>query len=55
MKHIDMTPTWAGIMPGLFAVLEDGTEIGKKLAREELMRLAKSMDAVNAQSKKVVA
>lgn len=52
MKTIDMTPTWTGIMPGLLAVLEDGTETGKKLAREELMDLARKVDALNG--KKVV-
>lgn len=47
-KTIDMTPTWAMIMPAILAVLEDGTDAGKKLAREELMDLAKKVDALNA-------
>ena len=52
MKHIDMTPTWAGLMPAFFAVFENGTEEGKKIAREELMRLARALDAVNAKASK---
>ncbi len=47
MKVIDMTPTWTGIMPAILAVLEDGTPKGKMLAREELMELARKVDALN--------
>ena len=49
---IDVTPTWAGIMPGLIAVLEDGTQAGKDAARAELMRLAHAVDASNAAAKR---
>lgn len=48
LKYIDMTPTWVGLMPALFAVLENGTEIGKQQAREELMHLAQQVDKLNA-------
>lgn len=51
MKTIDLTPTWAGVMPLLMAVLESGSEEGKREAREELMRLAKAMDEVNEERK----
>ncbi len=47
MKYIDCTPTWTAIMPALLAVLEDGTTEGKKMAREELMDLARKVDAIN--------
>lgn len=50
-KYIDLTPTWAGLMPGLLLVLEAGTDAGKQIAREELFRLAKGMDELNAQRK----
>lgn len=50
MKTFDMTPTWVGLMPALFAVLENGTELGKKMAREELMDLARKVDAINART-----
>lgn len=52
LTYIDATPTWAGLMPALFAVFENGTETGKKLAREELMDLARKVDAMNAAGKK---
>jgi hypothetical protein len=41
---IDLTPTWQGVLPILIAALEDGTKEGKKLAREELRRMAKAAD-----------
>lgn len=50
-KMIDMTPTWAAIMPILFAGLENGTPDGKRIAKEELMRLAREMDKVIAKEK----
>ncbi len=49
-KHvvmIDLTPTWQGILPLLLAALEDGTDQGKQIAREELQRMAKAADAAN--------
>tara|TARA_Y100001949_G_C15810814_1_gene253395 strand:- start:277 stop:480 length:204 start_codon:yes stop_codon:yes gene_type:complete len=46
LLKIDITPDWAGIMPGLIAVLENGTNEGKKMVREELMRLARAVDAL---------
>jgi len=41
---IDLTPTWQGVLPILIGALEDGTNEGKKLAREELRRMAKAAD-----------
>jgi hypothetical protein len=46
METIDLTPTWCGVMPILIGVLESGTEVGKKSAREELYRMASIMDGV---------
>jgi hypothetical protein len=51
MRTIDLTPTWAGVMPILLEAYEHGEPEGRKIAREELMRLAQSMDEVNARSK----
>jgi hypothetical protein len=48
---IDMTPTWAAIMPALIAAIRDGTPEGQRIAEAELMRLAKSADAANAANK----
>ncbi len=47
IKTINLTPTWSGIMPGIIQVLENGSEEGRKIAREELMSLAKQVDELN--------
>lgn len=50
-KYIDLTPTWVGVMPLLLEAYVHGDPEGRKIAREELMRLARSMDEINAQNK----
>lgn len=45
---IDLTPTWEGMMPAIIAVLQNGSAKGQAIAIEELMKLAKSVDAMNA-------
>lgn len=40
METIDLTPTWAAVLPILLAAVEDGTAEGRKIAREELARMA---------------
>lgn len=47
-RSIDMTPTWAGIMPALVAALQHGTAEGQGMARAELARLAQEVDSANA-------
>lgn len=49
---IDMTPTWRGVLPLLLAALEDGTETGKAMAREEFKRMADAADLWNKESGK---
>ncbi len=44
---INVTPTWVGIMPALIMALQRGTEEGKRVAADELMRLAREVDAAN--------
>ena len=51
VQTIDMTPTWEAIMPGLIMALQNGTGEGPKMAREELMRLARLVDEANAAGK----
>jgi hypothetical protein len=52
METIDMTPTWAAILPMLLAAYEDGTPKGRKIALEELQRMAAICDrAVDAQKR----
>jgi hypothetical protein len=48
MRTIDITPTWEAAVRIYMMVLEDGTEEGKEMAREELMRLARNYDALVA-------
>lgn len=44
-EFVTLTPTWAGLMPALVAVLRDGTPEGQAAAEAELFRLARSLDA----------
>lgn len=48
VKTIDMTPTWEALLPGLLMAVENGTNQGRAIAMEELMRLARFADRVNA-------
>lgn len=47
MKTIDITPTWAGILPTLLVLLQDGSNEGQKTAREELQKMARAADLYN--------
>lgn len=51
MDTIDLTPTWTAIMPAIIDILIHGNEDGRKTAREELMDLAKKVDAMNSDNK----
>jgi hypothetical protein len=44
MKTIDITPTWEGILPALLAVIENGNFEGRKIALEEITRMAQLAD-----------
>lgn len=44
---IDLTPTWRGILPALLAAMTDGTAEGRRIAREELTRMAALADERN--------
>jgi hypothetical protein len=44
MQTIDITPTWEGILPALLAVIENGNFEGKKIALEEITRMAQLAD-----------
>jgi hypothetical protein len=47
-RTIDCTPTWAGVLVPLLAVIQDGTAEGRRLAIVELRRMAALADAANA-------
>ena len=40
MKTIDLTPTWAEILPALLLLLSNGTLEGRETAERELRRMA---------------
>lgn len=44
METIDLTPSWVAAAKIILLVLENGTEEGKKQAREELFNMAKVAD-----------
>ena len=48
---IDITPTWAGILPALIFVIRDGTPEGQRAAMTELQRMAQAADRLNALAK----
>jgi len=48
---IDLTPTWSQALNLFITVLEDGTTEGKKIAREELKRMASLLDQFIANQK----
>ena len=47
MEFDENPPSWAGVLPILLAVLENGTEEGRRIARAELRRMADAADAYN--------
>lgn len=52
---IDATPTWSGILPALILALTDGTPEGRKIAREELARMAALADERNTMAREQAA
>lgn len=55
MTTIDLTPTWAGLLPALLAAVSDGTAEGRQIAMEELKRMAGAADRWNENAGKMVA
>ena len=46
MQTINITPTWEQILPALLAVIENGNFEGRKMAIEEITRMAQLADKV---------
>jgi hypothetical protein len=42
------TPTWSAVLPMLLLGIREGNEAGRKIAAEELARMAAAADAWNA-------
>lgn len=51
VRYIDATPTWAAILPALLAAVTDGTAEGQRIARAELVRMARAADSAVAAAK----
>jgi hypothetical protein len=51
VRTIDITPTWSGILPALELALMHGSAEGRKMAREELARMAALADRYVAEHK----
>lgn len=49
---IDLTPTWVSLIPYFVAAIENGTDEGRRIAIDELKRLAAFADAKIAEDKK---
>lgn len=47
INTLNITPTWAGILPAYMAVLENGNAEGRKIARAEMLRMARLADLGN--------
>ncbi len=45
VRVVDVTPTWAGLLPAMLAAYENGTAVGRGIATEELTRMARVADA----------
>lgn len=53
-RTVDVTPTWRGVLPMLLLVVENGTGEGRRVAIEELERMADTADAHVASVKKQI-
>ena len=51
--YINLTPTWAGLIPAMVAVLEnpEAEYEAKRTIQEQLTRLATAVDKMNAAAK----
>jgi hypothetical protein len=47
----DVTPTWEGLLPMMLEMASNENPEGRKVAREELVRMAKAADAYNVMVK----
>jgi hypothetical protein len=47
VAYVDITPSWAGLMPALIAVLQHADSDNHKEVTGELMRLARHVDQLN--------
>tara|TARA_R110000824_G_scaffold195727_2_gene378607 strand:+ start:501 stop:695 length:195 start_codon:yes stop_codon:yes gene_type:complete len=51
-RYVDLTPTWVALLPLLVETANSGESAsGRKAAMSELIRLAETVDKMNAQAK----
>lgn len=50
-RIVDLTPTWAALLPAILAVLDNGAAEGARMARAELARMATAADQACAADK----
>lgn len=57
VDYIDLTPTWQGLIPAFVAVLgnPDADHSAKQTIQDELLRIAKVVDELNASNKEEAA
>jgi hypothetical protein len=49
---IDLTPKWVDLMPFYLDAIENGNPTQRKIAKEDLTKMAAFVDEVNAERKK---
>ena len=49
-KTINCTPTWEGLLPAIIHLIESGGPSAKKIAIEELEKMARAADLYNVSS-----
>ena len=47
-ETINITPTWAGVLPALVTIIRDGNPEAYRAAMTELQRMAQAADRLNA-------
>lgn len=47
---VQLEPTWRGLLPALIFALQNGTDEGQKIARDELARMALAADRYNGRA-----
>lgn len=50
-RRVDLTPTWASLVPAFVALIENGTAEGRAVAIAEIGRMAAALDEANAAAK----
>lgn len=52
VKLVDATPTWESLVPLFSEWIDRGSDSQKEYVKEELLKLARAVDAQNAKNKR---